>query len=252
MTVESPTSEANSRPVPSTSPFADHTDFDLVAEEYDESLPAHVVAHYLAKRVAFIQEHTEPGLTLDVGCGTGQLAAAVREAGYDVVGLDYSRGMLQVMRQIRPGIQGVAASSTHIPFPDNTFSLTYCVAVMHHVADIWAVRKTLLEMVRVTRPGGHILIWDHNPRNPYWPLLMRRVPQDTGAERLIPEDEIVDGLVMGGAQVVLAKPLGFVPDFAPKSLMGLAGQAEHIVEETPVLNRLCAHNVILAVKNEAR
>lgn len=249
MTVESPS--RTPRPEPSTagSPFAVQTDFDRVANEYDESLPAHVVAHYLAKRVAFIKEHTQPGLTLDVGCGTGQLASAVRDAGYDVIGLDYSRGMLQVMRRTRPGIHGVAASSTHIPFPDDTFSLTYCVAVMHHVADVWAVRKTLMEMVRVTRPGGHILIWDHNPRNPYWPLLMKRVPQDTGAERLIPEDEIRGGLVMGGATVVLAKPLGFVPDFAPKPLLGLVQGAERIVERTPVLNRLCAHNVILAVKN---
>ena len=42
-------------------------------------------------------------------------------------------------------------------------------------------------MVRVARPGGRILVWDHNPRNPYWGRLMARVPQDTGEERLIPE-----------------------------------------------------------------
>ena len=38
-----------------------------------------------------------------------------------------------------------------------------------------------------TRPGGRVLVWDHNPRNPYWGRLMARVPQDTGEERLIPE-----------------------------------------------------------------
>jgi SAM-dependent methyltransferase len=231
-----------------TNPFADQTDFDAVAEAYDESLPAHVVEHYLAKRLAFIREHTRPGPTLDVGCGTGILAARVAASGYPTTGLDFSRGMLRVMTQRRPDLGAVAGSGTHLPFPDDTFALTYCVAVMHHVADPVAVRQTLTEMARVTRPGGHVLIWDHNPRNPYWPLLMKRVPQDTGAERLIPEREIVDGLAAGGARPLLSQPLGFVPDFAPRRLLPAVAALERVVEAAPVLNRLCAHNVILAVK----
>ena len=226
----------------------DRANFDAIAAEYDESLPAHVVEHYLAKRVAFIRAHTRPGPTLDLGCGTGLLAERVAAAGYDVTGLDYSRGMLQIFRGRRPGARAVAASGTTLPFPDGAFSLTYCVAVMHHVAEPEAVRRTLMEMVRVTRPGGHVLVWDHNPRNPYWPLLMRRVPQDTGAERLIPEGEILDGLAAGGARVILSKPLGFVPDFAPRPLLPLVARVEGLVEAGPVLNRLCAHNVVLAVK----
>ena len=230
-------------------PFAEQTNFDLVADAYDETIPLHVHEHYLAKRVAFIEAHTTPGPTLDVGCGTGKFTERVRDAGYEVTGLDYSQGMLDVMARVRPGIPGVAASSTEIPFPDDTFTLTYCIAVMHHVADRDAVHKTLMEMVRVTKPSGRILIWDHNPRNPYWPILMRRVPQDTGAERLIPEKEVLDGLTDGGARIAMSKPLGFIPDFLPKPLMPIGRIAEGIVETVPVLNRLCAHNVVLAVKN---
>jgi hypothetical protein len=91
-------------------------------------------------------------------------------------------------------------------------------------------------------------VWDHNPRNPYWPILMRRVPQDTGAERLIPERELLDGLTDGGARPVEVGTLGLVPDFTPRPLLGLATSLEHVVERVPVLNRLCAHNVILARK----
>ncbi|HYI26025.1 MAG TPA: hypothetical protein VD767_11500, partial [Thermomicrobiales bacterium] len=111
-----------------------------------------------------------------------------------------------------------------------------------------AVRDALVEMVRVTKPGGQVMVWDHNPRNPYWPYLMARVPQDTGAERLIPEEEIVTGLEAGGATVVEAKPLGLMPDFTPRFLTKAVALAERIVENTPVLNRFCAHNVILARK----
>jgi SAM-dependent methyltransferase len=236
------------RTAPSTVTLGAQTDFDTVAEEYDASLPAHVVEHYLAKRLAFIQRHTQPGPVLDLGCGTGLLAQRIAAAGYDVTGLDPSRGMLRQLRRRRPDVGAIAGSGTALPFADDSFALTYCVAVMHHVADPTAVRQTLIEMARVTRPGGHVLVWDHNPRNPYWPLLMRRVPQDTGAERLVPEEEILSGLTAGGALPVLTEQLGLVPDFTPRPLLGIAAAAERLIEATPGLRRLCAHNVVLAVK----
>ena len=224
------------------------TNFDEIADEYDESLPAHVVEHYLAKRTAWIRRHTAPGVALDVGCGTGRLAERLVEIGYRVVALDTSRGMLHQLRQRHPGFPTVAASGERLPFPDATFALTYCVAVMHHVAEPEAVRRTLMEMARVTRPGGRVLVWDHNPRNPYWPLLMRRVPQDTGAERLIGEHEIIEGLAAGGAHLLATTPLGLVPDFVPAPLVGFAALVERVAEAIPGVRLLCAHNVVVAEK----
>jgi SAM-dependent methyltransferase len=236
------------RPPTRPQPPSAQTDFDAIAEEYDGSLPSHVVDHYLRKRLALIQRYTRPGPTLDVGCGTGLLAERVADAGYRVTGLDPSRGMLKQFANRRPDIFAVGGSGGALPFADDMFTLTYCIAVMHHVAEATAVRQTLREMVRVTAPDGHILVWDHNPRNPYWPYLMRRVPQDTGAERLIPEEEIVAGLTSAGAEPIMSAQLGFVPDFAPRSLLGAIAGLERIVEAIPGLRRLCAHNVVLAVK----
>jgi len=220
-----------------------------VAKAYDASLPAHVVEHYLAKRLTFIRRHTQPGPALDLGCGTGRLSERVAAAGYDVVGIDPSQGMLHLLHQRQPGFPAVTGDGTALPFPDDTFALTYCIAVMHHIADPILVRRTLREMARVTRPNGHILVWDHNPCNPYWPLLMRRVPQDTGMERLIPEREILDGVATGGARIALTAQLGVVPDFIPHSLIGTAARLERLIEAAPFLHRLCAHNVVLAVKD---
>ncbi len=225
------------------------TDFDAVAEHYDASLPPHVVEHYLRKRLAFIRRYTQPGPALDLGCGTGLLAERVARAGYAVTGLDPSSGMLARLKKRCPGIPTVVGDGTTLPFADGRFALTYCVAVMHHIADPVAVRQTLCEMARVTRRGGHILIWDHNPRNPYWPMLMRRVPQDTGAERLIPEHEVLAGLAQGGARALVSAQLGLMPDFAPPPLIGILGALERIVEAVPGLRQLCAHNVVLARKS---
>ena len=221
--------------------------FDEVAEVYDESLPAHVTAHYLGKRTRFILAVCPPpARVLDVGCGTGALAAELTARGYEVTGLDPSEGMLSVLAERAPEVRAVQASATEMPFDDGEFDLSVSVATMHHIADPDAVRRALAEMVRVVRPGGKVIVWDHNPRNPYWPYLMKRVPQDRGDERLVGVDELVGGLHGGGAGSVSVQQLGMVPDFVPERLLGAAAAAERAAERAPGLRRLLAHNVVVA------
>jgi SAM-dependent methyltransferase len=222
--------------------------FDCIAEAYDDSLPAHVVEHYLRKRTTFVVAHCPRGRALDVGCGTGVLAERLTHAGYQMTGVDPSDGMLDVLRARASEVVAIQASGTALPFADDSFDVVLTVAVLHHVADPDDVRATLAEMVRVTRPGGGILIWDHNPRNPYWGSLMARVPQDTGEERLIGEREISSGLSAAGARVVLSTQLGLVPDFTPPAALRLAAAVERAVERVALLRRFAAHNVILATK----
>jgi SAM-dependent methyltransferase len=220
--------------------------FDRISQEYDASLPAHVVEHYLRKRTRFVLDHCPRGSALDVGCGTGALAARLASAGYEMVGVDPSEGMLDVLRERAPVVRAVRASGDSLPFSDATFDVVLSVAVMHHLADPDIVRRTLAEMVRVTKPPGRVLVWDHNPRNPYWGRLMARVPQDTGDERLIPEAELIDGLRAAGGEILLSAQTGLVPDFTPRRLLGMAAAAERTAERIPLLRRICAHNVILA------
>lgn len=220
-----------------------HTHFDDIADVYDESLPLHVVEHYAAKRVAFLRSLVPSGRGLDVGCGTGVLAQRLAAAGLEMTGCDPSAGMLA---HVGEGVETAVASGTDLPFGDGSFDLVYCVAVMHHVAEAGAVRATLGEMVRVCRPGGRVVVWDHNPRNPYWKLLMARVPQDDGSERLIGEAEVRAGLEAGGGRVLSAQPLGFVPDFAPARALPAVARLERVVERTRGLRALCAHNVVVA------
>jgi len=226
--------------------------FDEVAEVYDESLPAHVTEHYLAKRARFVVGISPPpGRLLDVGCGTGVLAARLAARGYEATGLDPSDGMLRLLRERAPEVAAVQASAMDMPFGDEEFDLSVSVATMHHIADPESVRRALAEMVRVVRPGGKVIVWDHNPRNPYWPYLMKRVPQDRGDERLVGVKELVDGLRAGGADPVSVEQLGMVPDFVPERLLRAAAAAERTAERTPGLRRVLAHNVVVAVPRHA-
>lgn len=220
--------------------------FDRIAGVYDHSLPSHVVEHYLDKRSTYLMRMCPGAEVLDVGCGTGALAERLAERGYRVIGLDPSEGMLDILRTRAPRVQAMQGSGTEIPFSDESFDLVYSVATLHHIAEPQSVRRTLSEMVRVSRPAGRIVVWDHNPRNPYWPRLMARVPQDTGEERLIGALEIVAGLESAGARVLKVQQLGWVGDFVPPALLGLAARLERILERFPYLSTLAAHNVVVA------
>ena len=225
--------------------------FDHIADQYDHSLPSHVIAHYLHKRLAFITQWAGTGgSALDVGCGTGILAAALADTGWSVIGLDVSHGMLQRMRQ-RDQVP-LQASGSQQPFASSSFDLVYSVATLHHIAEPQLVRLTLQEMYRVCKPNGVIIIWDHNPNNPYWPIIMARVPQDIGEERLIPAQEIAAAFepyqVLPGFRYSLYRT-GFVPDIIPSGLLPTFQKLESLIESWSVISQfLCAHNVVVIRK----
>lgn len=221
--------------------------YDHVAHEYDEVFAEHVANHYLDRRTGVIRRLLTTGLVLDVGAGTGALAKRVSEAGFDVVAADASTGMLA--EASARGLLGSAACFANaLPFADDTFHLAYSVATMHHLETPERVAGTIAEMARVVRWGGFVLIWDHNPLNPYWPILMARVPQDSGEERLVSLAELTAACRSAGLRVRSRKRVGLVPDFMPAQLMPVWTRVEHMTESVPLFNLLCAHNVVIAQK----
>lgn len=224
-----------------------HQHMDDVAHRYEETIPPHVVQHYLRKRTAFIRRRLSRGVIVDVGCGTGLLASALREAGYQVIGVDESFGMLKECRAAH-AVPCAHGDSAQLPLRSNSVDVAMCVATMHHVVGQREVRHTLREMLRVVRPGGWILVWDHNPLNPYWPIFMRRLPQDQEPTRLIPMRELLSALKEEPVVSIEAKRLGLVPDFSPRGLLWLFQALEWVVERVAGLRWACAHNVVVAVK----
>jgi SAM-dependent methyltransferase len=218
--------------------------FDEIATLYDESIPAHVAEHYLEKRVRLIRNVFPSGQhLLDVGCGTGVLGARLMTAGYDVSGVDVSAHMLH--RASQRGLVVTEASSDALPFADTTFDGALSVAVLHHLRDPALLFSTIREMVRVVRPGGRVVLWDHNPMNLYWHLFMARLPQDDGSERMVGKHEILRALESLPLASIKHERLGFIPDFMPAPMMSAAGTVERFLERLPMTRWLAAHNVFV-------
>lgn len=225
-----------------------HALYNHVAHEYDEVFPRHVAEHYVGKRTGLVRDLLPMGGTvLDVGCGTGRLAAAIAAEGYDVFGADLSPGMVRKARE--RGLAGsYSAVTTALPFTDDSFDLAITVATLHHLETTERVMHTVAEMGRVVKRGGVVVLWDHNPSNPYWPILMKRVPQDSGDERLVPLREILEACRAANLQPERVFRSGFTPDFLPAALAAPWKLVERVLEVTPLLNVLAAHNVVVARK----
>ena len=95
---------------------------------------------------------------LEVGCGTGLVLRRIAEFARTAQGVDLSPGMLAQARQ--RGLTVREGSATELPFSDASFDVTCSFKVLAHVPD---VGRALSEMLRVTRPGGHVLAEFYNP-----------------------------------------------------------------------------------------
>ena len=109
---------------------------------------------------------------LDVCCGTGDLALAMAERGLDVIGLDFSRAMLEVAkkrRQKKPGDPNpkfIEGDAHQIPFPDASFDV---ITVGYGLRNLTSWETGLAEMNRVAKRGARLVVLDFGkPANRVW------------------------------------------------------------------------------------
>jgi SAM-dependent methyltransferase len=100
---------------------------------------------------------------LDVGCGTGALCAAIVDqcSPSSVAGVEPSEGFLRVALEHLAGRAALhRGSATAIPLADASVDVVVSGLVLNFVTD---QRAALLEMARVTAPGGTIAayVWDY-------------------------------------------------------------------------------------------
>jgi len=117
---------------------------------------------------------------LDVGCGIGNFHPLLKDRIGKVAGVDPSSECIAEAMRRNPDIPYSVSDGDVLPFEDGLFDVTFAICVMHHVPpEKWGLFSS--EMARVTRLGGMVLIFEHNPFNPLVRMVVSNCAFDKNA-----------------------------------------------------------------------
>ena len=149
----------------------------------------------------------QPGeVVLDLAAGTGTSSQPFRDRGATVVPCDFSVGMLREGKRHRGHLPFTAGDATRLPFADDTFD---AVTISFGLRNIVDPDAGLREMLRVTRPGGRLVVCEFSSptfapfRTVYIEYLMKALPAVARAVSSAPD-----------AYVYLAESIRAWPDQA--------------------------------------
>lgn len=102
----------------------------------------------------FLEGLPAGSLLADVGSGDGKYFGL--NPGLTCIGCDRSWNLLRVSKEVPH--ETFCCDIVKLPFRDGLFDATICVAVLHHLANKDRRVAAVRELVRITRPGGAIMI----------------------------------------------------------------------------------------------
>jgi SAM-dependent methyltransferase len=107
------------------------------------------------RRRALLLAEAKPGeRVLDFGCGAGRFLAALKEHGSEPIGVEIAEAAAERARATGAEVRLVGPDGT-LPLGHGKVDLVWCSEVLEHIPD---VAGALLEMRRVLKPGGRLLL----------------------------------------------------------------------------------------------
>ncbi|WP_284749032.1 class I SAM-dependent methyltransferase [Amycolatopsis sp. RTGN1] len=147
---------------------------------------------------------------LDVGCGSGYLAALAAEAGGSVLGVDASEPMIEFAGRTRGSAtcRFEVGTAQALPADDGEFDVVLTSLVLHHLPDA-DQPAALTEMHRVLRPAGRLLLADFRPPES---RVMRHLVGTVSGPRMLDDPHArLAGLAVGAGFTVTGQGrLGFL------------------------------------------
>ena len=138
------------------------TSYDRVAVEYGERFKDEMDDKPFDRDCLdrLTREVGDLGLICDMGCGPGQIARYLHRQGVQTIGVDLSTNMVAEAQRLNPDIHFHQGNMLSLPDPDNSWggiAAFYCII---HIPRVQIV-DALLEMKRVLKPGGILLVTFH-------------------------------------------------------------------------------------------
>ncbi|OEV03329.1 demethylmenaquinone methyltransferase [Streptomyces oceani] len=155
--------------------------FDDVAERYDltNDVLSLGQSRFWRRAVTRAVEPCAGQRVLDLAAGTATSAMPFVEAGAFTVPCDFSLGMLSEGKKRHAWMPFTAGDATRLPFRDDVFDAVTISFGLRNISDVDAA---LREMLRVTAPGGRLVICEFSHptwapfRTVYAEYLMRALP----------------------------------------------------------------------------
>ncbi len=140
-------------------------------------------ARYFESRLHLVLEvlgRHPGGRLLDIGCGPGMLVRRLldtRPGDFMITACDRSPSMIDAVARTTAGedVECVVSRIEHMPFTDGRFDVVVAMGVLEYTDS----HVALLEISRVVKPGGLVIVSMLNPTSPYrlfewfvyWPAL---------------------------------------------------------------------------------
>ena len=104
---------------------------------------------------------------LDFGCGIGNSIPHFRKhlAKSKLICADVSERSLEIAHKRFPGEETFLKINKNIPLPCSSQDVVFSACVFHHISHDQHM-QWLVELRRITKPGGVLIIYEHNPWNP--------------------------------------------------------------------------------------
>jgi len=108
--------------------------YDEHAEQYAEAGAGYFDLNHIQTFAKLLPQSAK---VLDAGCGAGRDSALLEEkAGLNVVGLDLSKGLLEVARHKFPDIEFIEGNLLQLPFEDTTFNGVWSNTSLLHLETV--------------------------------------------------------------------------------------------------------------------
>ncbi len=160
--------------------------FETISEGYDDAntrISLGMEKHWKKNLIKLFDDGFK---ILDVCCGTGDIAIALKDKQCDATGIDFSPAMLDVARRKCPnGINWLNANALDLPFVDDSFDGACISFGLRNTPDY---EKVLSEMKRVVKNGGIIACLDSFvPENafvkPFYNIYFKRIMPVIGGKQ---------------------------------------------------------------------
>ena len=117
----------------------------------------------LVRALRSIRADHETASVLDVGCGAGETLLTFLRLGFaagNLHGIDFQEERVAAAKEKCPSIHFAHGDATRLEFSNESFDVVHEATMFIHSVDEELSQKIACEMVRVTKPGGHILLCD--------------------------------------------------------------------------------------------